>query len=239
MTINEMSANELIEQLELTPPIDVYHICEVCNIEIINADLKNAYAYFKIRNGRKVIFLSNLIVGTEKEKFTIAHELGHYFLPNHMMKIDDMYTEKDYMNRVNAKIIENDVDQFASELILPSKYVNQRLEKISLREFIKLKELANYYEVSLTSLLCRYVDINSESMALICYENGKQKWQYRNFEDFKHEIFKGGLINERTEEYIKDTANNWLDENFQGNVFQVVFDLKKYNTKLVVIETRH
>ena len=33
------------------------------------------------------------------------------------------------------------------------------------------------------------------------------------------------------EDVVKDTLNNWLDESFQGTVYQVVFELKKYNMR--------
>lgn len=239
MDVNAIYANDLIEKLELKPPIDLYKLCEICNIEIVKADLKNAYAYFRIRKSRKVIFLNNLIVGTEKEKFTIAHELGHYFLPNHLEKIDDMYTRTDYMYKNKRKKIETDVDKFATELIMPSKYINPELERISLRNFRQLQELTKKYEVSLTSLLCKYVDMNSESMALLCYENNKQKWQYKVFDDFKFEIYDGEILNDESERYVKDTLNNWLDESFQGTVYQVIFELKKYNMKLVLIQVKY
>ena len=209
MDINSIYANELIEKLELEPPIDLYELCRICNIEIVKENLKNAYAYFRIRKGRKVIFLSNSIVNTEKEKFTIAHELGHYFLPNH------------------------------TELIMPSKFINPELERVSLKNFKQLKELAQKYQVSLTSLLCKYVDLNSETMALLCYENNKQKWQYKAFDDFRFDIYEGEILNDEPEKYTKDTLNNWLDENFQGTVYQVIFDLKKYNMKLVLIQVKY
>ncbi|MBQ7668719.1 MAG: ImmA/IrrE family metallo-endopeptidase [Clostridia bacterium] len=239
MDVNALYAIELIEKLELKPPIDLYELCKVFNIEIVKENLKNAYAYFRIRNGRKVIFLSNSIVGTEKEKFTIAHELGHYFLPNHLEKIDDMYTKTDYMYKNKRKKIETDVDKFAAELIMPSKFINPELEKISLRNFKQLEELAQKYQVSLTSLLCRYVDLNSETMALLCYENDKQKWQYKVFDDFRFDIYEGKILDDEAEKYTKDTLNNWLDENFQGTVYQVIFDLKKYNMKLVLIQVKY
>ena len=65
-------------------------------------------------------------------------------------------------------------------------------------------------------------------MALLCYENDKQKWQYKVFDDFRLDIFEGEILNDEPERYTKDTLNNWLDENFQGTVYQVIFDLKKY-----------
>ena len=239
MDINAIYANELIEKLELEPPIDLYELCKICNIEIVKENLKNAYAYFRIRKGKKVIFLNNSIVNTEKEKFTIAHELGHYFLPNHLEKVDDMYTRTDYMYKNERKKIETDVDKFAAELIMPSKFINPELERISLRNFKQLEELAQKYQVSLTSLLCKYVDLNSETMALLCYENNKQKWQYKVFGDFRFEIYEGEILNDEPEKYTKDTLNNWLDENFQGTVYQVIFDLKKYNMKLVLIQVKY
>lgn len=238
MDISTLYARELIDKLDLKPPIDLYELCEKFNIEIVKMDLEGAYAYFRIVKGRKVIFLNNSIVGTEKERFTIAHELGHYLLPNHLDEINDVYKEFDYMYKNKKKKIETDVDRFAAELIMPSKFVDAELEKISLKNFRNLENFAQKYEVSLTSLLCKYVSLNSETMALICYENNKQQWQFKVFDDFKYDIYKGPLLNDKIQEYTKDTLSNWIDESFPGSVYQVVFDLKKYNVKLVLIEIK-
>ena len=35
MDINAIYASELIEKLELKPPIDLYELCKICNIEIV------------------------------------------------------------------------------------------------------------------------------------------------------------------------------------------------------------
>ena len=40
MDINAIYANELIEKLELEPPIDLYELCKICNIEIVKELIK-------------------------------------------------------------------------------------------------------------------------------------------------------------------------------------------------------
>lgn len=238
MYFNDISAQELIELLDLYPPINLYKICDYFNIKVVTDNLQDAYAYFCMQKGKKIIILNTSIIGTEKERFTLAHELGHYFLPEHLWNEIDVYKEDNYNIYKSKKRIETDVDKFAAELLMPSNYIDSELSNISLKDFKELTQIAKKYDVSLTSLLFKYINLNSDTMALLYYENGKQKWQYKVYGDFFYNIYEGDIINDTSNQYIKDTLNNWLDENFSGDVYQVVFNLEKYNSKLVLLEIK-
>ena len=60
---------------------DVYGICKQFGIEIIEAPIK-ADAYLECENGNSYIVLKESL-NDNRKKFTIAHELGHFYIPWH------------------------------------------------------------------------------------------------------------------------------------------------------------
>lgn len=90
-----------------------------------------------------VIFLNGSFPA-DRVKFSLAHELGHLFM--HRRKGD--------------KIMEEQANKFASEFLLPAKYVKKDLEKLS---FSKLKVLKEKWQVSMAALLMKATDLGTLS----------------------------------------------------------------------------
>ena len=93
----ELYAREILASFQLRPPIDIYFLCKLFNIEIFFDDLKNVEAFFILKNGKKKIVANNSIMYEKRLKFTISHEIGHYILPWHKNIIYDCKT-KDIIN---------------------------------------------------------------------------------------------------------------------------------------------
>lgn len=86
----EHYARELLYNIQITSlPIDVHRICSQLHINIESVSLNNLGAFI-LRQGVKKILLSNDMTYKPQIKFTIAHELGHYYLPHHQ----NLYTCK-------------------------------------------------------------------------------------------------------------------------------------------------
>ena len=60
---------------------DVYSICKQLGIDIVEAPIK-ADAYLKCEDGSSYIVLKESL-NVNRKKFTIAHELGHFYIPLH------------------------------------------------------------------------------------------------------------------------------------------------------------
>ena len=101
------------------------------------------------------------------ERFSIAHELGHYFLPNHPQEIfksgGEHYSRSNFIG--NSQI-ELEADHFASGLLMPSRFVNKVLNSkpIGLNGIISLATQAN---TSITSAAIRAAECSEYPMAIV------------------------------------------------------------------------
>ncbi len=79
------------------------------------------------------IILTNGIMPADRDRFTLAHELGHII-----------------MHRLPTETMEEEADRFAAEFLMPSQELGSQLYKLSLERLATLKR---YWKVSMAALL--------------------------------------------------------------------------------------
>jgi hypothetical protein len=101
-------------------------------------------------------------------RFTVAHELGHYFLPGHPEKL---FPSGDGLHESKSGFISNDplerqADYFASALLMP---VNQFREAVNWAGsgFAAIEKLARECKTSITATAIRYTSFTDEAVAVI------------------------------------------------------------------------
>lgn len=141
-----------------TVPVDLNKIARLANANVEIADLKpglSGFAYQK--NGMKFIGVSTAD-GTERQRFTLAHELGHLFLH----KDDAMRYDQGLMMLRNehssdgTDIKEIEANRFAAELLMPEEELRRDLAESPSIDFMVdssmtkkyVKKLAEKYQVS-------------------------------------------------------------------------------------------
>jgi hypothetical protein len=122
-------ANLLVERLDLTPPVDVQALLEA------EADLHRVdWPYGDVDaivtgfadSDRPTVFLratENLL----RERFTIAHELGHLTLPWHLPTPNCSVDEGEF--ETQDPTIEQQADLFASTLLVPDRWLAGLMNK--------------------------------------------------------------------------------------------------------------
>jgi Zn-dependent peptidase ImmA (M78 family) len=110
-----------------------------------------------------------------RQRFTIAHEFGHFLLPHHKeMKYE--CTFKDLTQSGEGGTPEADreweANRFAAELMLPKKQFLKRLGKVSAPCLSHVQELANYFDMSVEATCRRYLSLSGFSCCLIFSQNG-------------------------------------------------------------------
>jgi len=91
-----------------------------------------------------------------RARFTIAHELGHYFL--HGVSLDGRIVDPKFMSRTNdysqsERVEEMEADQFAFELLMPEEDVHKIIrlfDKVMSFEYL-IDFLAKLFDVSLNT----------------------------------------------------------------------------------------
>jgi Zn-dependent peptidase ImmA (M78 family) len=110
-------------------PVNVYKLCDVLGIEIHVRDMSEVEnqkghetsGALGVNGDEKVIFINASDV-RERQRFTIAHELGHYFM--HV----DKNSDPDYVSvsfRLDRNPKEREADWFAAELLMPEERVRK------------------------------------------------------------------------------------------------------------------
>lgn len=116
--------------------------------------------------------------GTARSRFTIAHELGHYFINNHRIGLKKglLAPHPSKNNESTHFKIEKEADYFASCLLMPE----ERFKKFILRkkfDFSIIQTLSNHFQTSLTATAIRFADLGNHPIMVVFSENGKVKWK--------------------------------------------------------------
>lgn len=76
--------NQVIRKYNLDYPLDIQSFVSTLGFEIKYVDTGDCDALTIMANGQKLILLNQEIYFEPRINFTLAHELGHYFIPTHL-----------------------------------------------------------------------------------------------------------------------------------------------------------
>ena len=106
-------------------------------------------------------------------RFSIAHELGHYYIPEHRQRLMQGKSHDSKAGFICDDDLEREADHFASVLLMPTFALRSKLSR---RGFLTLQEtldLAGEWKTSATSAVLRYVKFASEPCAALVSRSGK------------------------------------------------------------------
>ena len=119
-----------------------------------------------------------------KSRFTIAHELGHYFIDNHRIGLKrGLLTPHPSKNNENSyNKIEREADYFASCLLMPEVRFKKLIQRKKF-DFSVLKTLSDEFQTSISATAIRFADIGNHPIMIVFGVNGKVSWKW-NSDDF-------------------------------------------------------
>jgi Zn-dependent peptidase ImmA (M78 family) len=137
-------------------PIDIFSLVKKIGIDIRTAEFSNdniAGTILKKNKDLKIIVNKNDFI--ERQRFTIAHELGHYFL-HFENKPNSVYVE---MHRSEVKNTEEtEANYFASALLMDEDLIKREFKKVIKMRFPEattIAVMAKLFKVSLTAMTYR------------------------------------------------------------------------------------
>lgn len=156
--IEELTSNILLNNDMYKIPVDVIKIANANDIKVYEGDLdkkvSGAIRYNKTQD--KFDILINKNDAKVRQRFTVAHELGHYFLHQDFLRreevhIDIMYrtTGRNETEIEEEKAREREVDYFAGALLI-NKMLLERI-----RSENTIDELAQIFDVSVSAMTVR------------------------------------------------------------------------------------
>lgn len=161
--------DEIVKYEELSVYCDSYEINTFDGMTIY--DNGEFYIHLNIDKGNKL--------DSERGRFTLAHELGHYYIDSHRIGLKKglLNPHASFTNKSQHHIIEREADYFASCLLMPEAKFKKDVERkkfgIDVIDFLK-----NEYKVSRTACALRFADVGNHPIMVIYAEDNKIKWKY-------------------------------------------------------------
>lgn len=157
--LEELTSNILLNNDMYKVPVDIVKIANANDIKVYEGDLdkkvSGAIRYNKEDKSFEILINKN--DAKVRQRFTIAHELGHYFLHQDFLKAEEIHI--DIMYRTNGtseieieqeKEREREVDYFAGALLM-----NKTLLEKMRKENNSIQELAEVFKVSVSAMTVR------------------------------------------------------------------------------------
>lgn len=165
----EKITTQILEQLNIKElPIPVERIVLERGLEIKPYDLgENVSGVLVINNGVGVIGYSPKEKRV-RQRFTIAHELGHYELHRHESETGlfiDKQFKVEFRNQDSSTgeiKREREANAFAAALLMPEKLLIKEIEKyhLDLSDDDSYNELAKHFDVSVSAMTFRINNLN-------------------------------------------------------------------------------
>ncbi|WP_422858635.1 ImmA/IrrE family metallo-endopeptidase [Flagellimonas sp. S174] len=162
-------------------------------------------------------------------RFTLAHELGHYYIDSHRIGLKKGLLEP-HPSRTNQKQfnqIEREADFFASCLLMPEerflKDIYRKPFSIGLIDYLK-----DEYKVSRTACAFRFADIGNHDIMIVYGENGQVKWKHcSEYFPYKYLLYENKVApNSVMGEYFENITDSLFkkEEIWAVDIFNYVKD---------------
>lgn len=163
-------AEQVIQDYDLnTLPIDVFELAERVGIEVLPKPPEKAgVSGMLMRYGDLyAISYATHIKSEAFQRFTVAHELGHYFMPGHPQAIfanGDIHESKAGFQSADRYEIE--ADHFAATLLMPKRLFLPLLRKAG-HGVTAVEKLRRQCGTSWPATAIRYAQLNEDPVAIV------------------------------------------------------------------------
>jgi Zn-dependent peptidase ImmA (M78 family) len=148
-------------------------------------------ALLRVKNGRVgTIVINKDIPEASRRRFTLAHELGHYLLPN----------QQDLLSPCTGRVIEQwgssvsaaeqEANRFAAAILMPTERLLPVIKAPP--SFTAIQNIAQVFGTSLSASAYRYCERTSFRVAVVWSEQGKARW-YKASTEFERYVRLGDL----------------------------------------------
>jgi Zn-dependent peptidase ImmA (M78 family) len=154
---------ELLNNCQISePPIDVETIVHCLGIDLNYVKFEDEEISGVLINKEGHINIGvNENHPHNRQRFTIAHEIGHYILHyDKPLFVDERFRDKTSSEGKNPEEI--DANTFAAELLMPEPFIRGDMAQLKNWDEESIRELAKKYQVSAESLVYRLSNLGFE-----------------------------------------------------------------------------
>jgi len=115
-----------------------------------------------------------------RTRFSVAHELGHYFMEDHRAFL--LHTGKAHPSKgefLSDRTIETEADAFAAGLLMPSDLLRSLVNEGDLT-FALIEQWAKAFQTSITSTARRSVELSDFPCALVGVRDGRVAYSFHS-----------------------------------------------------------
>jgi len=207
---------EIVETLGInSPPVDPFHVLESegAKIRAFGDDFKDAFdGRLEYKDPIYILFYNTKYncwqhsgLQHPKVRFTISHELGHYFIEAH----------RNYLRKggqphccitdfVSDTLVEREADCFAAGLLMP-KFLLCEIVNKSTANLSAIKNARKEFDVSLTSMMIRWTQLCDSPCAILAVKGKTVQWGFTS-EGFNNAgasfVRRGAVTSEAAIEFI-------------------------------------
>lgn len=168
-------ADQLIQQSKITSPsVPIESIIRNRGLDVIPYDLGDGVSGTLVVENNKGFIGYNPFESKTRQRFTMAHELGHYLLHTKKANTSKIFVDMSFIvkyrgskNYTSAEWKqEQEANSFAAALLMPLKFISAELEKKEnqkLGEVELIETLAKTFDVSVPAMTFRLNNINPSS----------------------------------------------------------------------------
>ena len=159
-------------------PVDPMAIAAQKGI-VVAADTLEGCSGCLMKNGDSFgILYSNTLRNEGFERFTVSHELGHYFLPGHPAALfaNGQTTHRSRSGFVSRDPFERQADHFAASLLLPEALFRKALRAERAEGFKAIQSLASLSRASLTATALRFARCSDDPVAVVMSMKQEVLW---------------------------------------------------------------
>ena len=207
------AADQIVQAVGLKPPIDPLEIVKAESrlLKAAGCDLKNRYdgqlEYHRKKDRFLLYYNTKYDTGRTagdhhpRTRFSIGHELDHYFLSAHrafLMRTGTAHrSSAEFRNNL---FVEREADAFASGLLLPAHAFEPAVNDGGELSLSRVKRLADRFQASLIATAIRAVRLSNFPCGIVGIREGQKAWCFasESLVDIGAFPAKGGLSPPRT-----------------------------------------
>lgn len=159
----EPKANELLKHFRVdSAPVNVFAMAKKLGINVIFDNLDADTSGIMLQKKNKTRIAINSSHHINRQRFTLAHEIGHFHL--HLLNKEDeaIFVDKRFFRNVESSKgstrIEIEANAFAACLLMPKKFMRKSIVNPVISD-IDVFKLALQYEVSEQAMTLRLVKL--------------------------------------------------------------------------------
>jgi hypothetical protein len=172
-------------------PVDPAGIIGAKGLRLVFGHYREAFdGLLRHRTGRFTVFCNLARVEAKKSpraKFTLAHELGHYFIPSHRNALRSGLAphHPSFCEYESKLFVEQQADCFASNLLLPrSRFVTEARKKGATGGLKTILSLSSHFGTSVTATAIRYATLAVSPCVVIKWNGDRYGWKWLSEDAF-------------------------------------------------------